>query len=85
MSDTLSALIGILIVLAIALVAWRLARQARRQSEDAYASSDPGAGEHGNKSGRQPGMTVTDQTVFQQHSTTRSTWDVASHGGDGPS
>jgi hypothetical protein len=80
MTDSFSALLGIVIVIVIGLVVWRLGRQARRQSEGAYASDAP---EKGVAQG-QSGMSVTDQTLFAQHTSTRTTWNVTSHGGDGP-
>jgi hypothetical protein len=80
MTDAFSALLGIVIVIVIGLVVWRLGRQALRRSECAYASDAP---EKGVAQG-QAGMSVTDQTLLAQHTTTRTTWNVASHGGDGP-
>jgi hypothetical protein len=83
MTDTTSAVLGLVIVGAIVLVAWRLARQARRQSEDAYATEVTGVPGSKVESVNQPGMSVTDQTVHAQHTSTGVAWNVASHAGDG--
>lgn len=79
MSDTYSAILGIVILAAIGLVAWRLARQARRRSEGAYASEISGMAVHPDRAG----MSVMDQTLVHQHLPIKVTGNGASHGGDG--